>query len=106
MGNAVAHVGWEGMEVRWVDGLDLSVRLACLIALLAGRGRPWGHRLASVTLAMMIAMGIRNLRNAYALHPDPPAGFMGVIFIVLMLRLWFSFTLSLPSRRFYQIAKE
>lgn len=103
MRNAVVHVGWAGLELLWMDVLDLILRLACLAALLAGSGKSWGYYLGSATLAYFVLMGGRNLWNAYAGYPDPATGIVGMIFIGLMLRLWFRFTFGTPNRRYHRL---
>ncbi|HLP10126.1 MAG TPA: hypothetical protein VK178_18330, partial [Opitutaceae bacterium] len=74
MRNAIVHVGWSGLELSWMDVLDLSLRLACLVALLAGSGKPWGYYLGSATLAFFVLMAGRNLWNALVGYPDPAMG--------------------------------
>lgn len=106
MRNVIVLVGWAGLELSWMDGLDLILRLTCLFALLAGSGKPWGLYLGSTALACFALMSGWNLWRTYTGYPDPVMRLIGMILIGLMLRLWYCFTFGQPSRRYHGLLSQ
>jgi hypothetical protein len=92
-----------------INGLDLALRLLGLIALLAGRRRPWGYYLSAMTLAVFWLLGIRNIWLSSTYEPgrvDLEIATAGGIIISLLTYLLYRFTFGQPSREFYQVSRK
>ncbi len=88
---------------------DLAIRLLGLIALLAGRGKPWGYYMGTMALAALLVIRVRNFWINLTLVPgrlDYELIPVGGTCIFLLIYLLYRFIFGLPSRRFYRVTQK
>jgi membrane associated rhomboid family serine protease len=90
-----------------INGVDLGIRVVCLVVLLAGRRRPWGYYLSAIILSAFWLNGVKNLWVFTTYTPgkvDWEAAVGGGIFMSLFAYLLYRFIYCLPSRQFYRVS--
>ncbi|MES2593683.1 MAG: hypothetical protein V4662_00015 [Verrucomicrobiota bacterium] len=90
------------LDTLWMF-LDLAARVGLLVGLTFGMRRPWGHRVAAITLIATWLSGVFSFlmhRMSY-LHPLEIA-FSGAL-ILGMLMLFYQFIFGLPSRIYHEL---